>query len=108
MRATGILIAFAAILLAPSVTSADPAQPQQPAQLAMQPAPADQETAPSAVASPAVNLDEVVCRPVAPPTGSRLGGGRECHSVREWNQREQDARQALLRAQQLGYATKGK
>jgi len=108
MRATGILMAFAAVLLVvPSVTSADPAQPQEQAQVAMQPAPTDQDAAPSAVAGPAVNLDEVVCRSVAPPTGSRLGGGRECHSVREWNQREQDSREALLRAQQTGFATKG-
>jgi hypothetical protein len=107
MRATGILMAVTAILLAPSVASADPAPTQQPAETAMQPATA-QEAAPPAVAASAVNLDEVVCRAVAPTTGSRLGGGRECHTVREWNQREQDSREALLRAQQLGYTSRGK
>jgi hypothetical protein len=51
-----------------------------------------------------VNLDEVVCRVVAPPTGSRFGGGRECHTVRQWNQRQKDSQDILTREQRMGTA----
>jgi hypothetical protein len=54
-----------------------------------------------------VNLDEVVCKNSPPPTGSRLGGGRECHTQREWNQRQQDAQRALVRLQTIGHKTPG-
>lgn len=30
-------------------------------------------------------LDRIVCRAEPPRTGSRLGGARECHTVREWD-----------------------
>ena len=68
-----------------------PAAPQQ--QMAQTPAPASQS-----------NLDEIVCKSTPPPTGSRLGGGRECHTVREWNDRTRQS-QSLLGASQLGGLT---
>jgi len=46
--------------------------------------------------------DQIVCRRVAPPTGSRLGGGRECHSQREWDQRARDAQKELQENQMRG------
>ena len=66
-------------------------------------------TAPAAPAArnSGANLDEVVCKNSAPPTGSRLGGGRECHTQREWNQRQLDSQNALLRQQQTGYKSPG-
>jgi hypothetical protein len=46
--------------------------------------------APSSVVSGAgqsvsSNLDQIVCRNEAPPTGSRIGGWRECETQRYWN-----------------------
>jgi cytochrome c5 len=67
-------------------------------------------SAPTALAtngSSGANLDEVICKNSAPPTGSRLGGGRECHTQREWNQRQSDAQNALLREQQSGFKHPG-
>jgi cytochrome c5 len=63
-------------------------------------------TAPAAPAmsgSSSVNLDEVVCKNSPPPTGSRLGGGRECHTQREWDQRQKEAQDALIKNQQVGF-----
>ncbi len=61
---------------------------------------ADSAQAQDASQSPANNPDEIVCKITAPPTGTRLGGGRECHTQREWDQRTKDSQAALLRQQQ--------
>jgi hypothetical protein len=37
--------------------------------------------------------DELICRKVPPQAGTRLGGTRECHTRREWEQRRHDDRQ---------------
>jgi hypothetical protein len=50
----------------------------------------------------AANLDEVICKQTPPKTGSRLGGGRECHTVRQWNQWQIDSQNALMHQQQMG------
>jgi len=75
---------------------------------------AAQETAapatPAATAatdSSAVNLDEIICKNSAPPTGSRLGGGRECHTQREWNRRQQESEDITRRQQREGYRSPG-
>jgi hypothetical protein len=48
------------------------------------------------VAQPAnTDLDQVVCRKSPPPVGTRLGGGRECHTQREWNDRQAQAQKQL-------------
>jgi len=108
---------------------ADPAQPESTAAPAMSPVPGTTAgtaatpatVAPSATVVPpaaaqagaapamasttsAVNLDEIVCRVTPPPTGSRFGGGRECHTVRQWNQREKDSQDVLNREQHMGAA----
>jgi|SRR5579871_2444933 len=73
-------------------------------------APAVAPVAPTAAAAAtasttsSVNLDEIVCRVQPPPTGSRFGGGRECHTVRQWNQREKDSQDILTREQHIGAA----
>ncbi|HEX3431942.1 MAG TPA: hypothetical protein VHT03_13760 [Rhizomicrobium sp.] len=71
-------------------------------------------TAPAAPTAPAattdtsgVNLDEIVCRNSPPTTGSRLGGGRECHSVREWNDRERQAQDLTREQQRVGFNAQG-
>jgi len=68
-------------------------------------------TAPAAVpqqsADSAVNLDEIVCKSQPPATGTRLGGGRECHTVREWNQREKEAQDLTRQEERTGYNRPG-
>lgn len=104
---------------APSAPS-DSAQPVAPSSTAtavpppsgVAPSPASAaaaETAPAAVPqqSAGVNLDEIVCRNSPPPTGSRLGGGRECHTVREWNQRERESQDLTRQQEVTGFVTKG-
>ncbi|HTT83622.1 MAG TPA: hypothetical protein VMF67_09070 [Rhizomicrobium sp.] len=54
-----------------------------------------------------VNLDEIVCRESPPPTGSRLGGGRECHTVRQWNEREREQQRMLQQQQSTGFVGSG-
>jgi cytochrome c5 len=58
--------------------------------------------APAAAASSTSDLDEVVCRMTPPATGSRLGGARECHTAREWNRRQQNSQDTLMKAQSVG------
>lgn len=92
----------------PAVTSAAPAPAQMPG-VAAAPASAVAATSgPAAVpeqsASSAVNLDEIVCRNTAPATGTRLGGGRECHTVRQWNERERQAQDITRQQQVVGFA----
>jgi hypothetical protein len=121
MRVLAILAVSAAAL--PLVALADPAPVQAPAPAATQAAPmqAAAQTAPSptmtaqvtpAPAAPAAasadadvgaDLDKVVCRSTAPPTGSRLGGGRECHTVRQWNERERNDQRMLEQHQSVAY-----
>ena len=61
-------------------------------------------TAPVAQAANTTNLDEIVCRSSPPPTGSRLGGGRECHTVRQWNEREREDQRMVQQQQSVGVA----
>ena len=90
--------------------TAGAAAPVQPAAVAASPAPAPYG-APAAAsqqsAESTANLDEVVCRDQAPATGTRLGGGRECHSVREWNRREKDAQDLTRHQERSGYVHPG-
>ena len=126
MRAFAVALICSGVLLSPAAF-ADPAQtdstavPSASAQQSAPPAdaavaapapvgatPAPAATAASAAAdSSAVNLDEVVCRAVAAPTGTRLGGGRECHTVREWNQREKESQDLTRDSQRRGFKVPG-
>ena len=105
MRAFVVAVVVSGAMLGSAY--ADPAQPQSQA-----PSASEQSVAPAvaAAATPAPvaaadasapNLDEIVCRPVAAPTGSRLGGGRECHSVRQWNDRERQSQDATREQQRM-------
>jgi hypothetical protein len=58
------------------------------------------ETPPPANPPAADPKDEIVCKNMADQTGSRLGNRRECHTVREWEERRADDRQMTERAQQ--------
>lgn len=47
--------------------------------------------------------DDIVCQIVAPTTGTRLGGGRECHKRREWLQRQHDAQDITRHQETTGF-----
>ena len=111
---------------------ADPAQPESsavsstPAQTDMSaPSAAPVSAAPVAPAAPAavpstaaasaaaqsasagINLDEVVCKQSAPTTGTRFGGGRECHTARQWRDRQVESERLLRQQQTVGFAGSG-
>ena len=122
---SGALLGQAA--LAQTDNTATSAQPMAPAATATV-APAEAATAAAATAPAAVpqqaqtgtehvvvqgdansvNLDEVVCKNSPATTGSRLGGGRECHTVREWNDRQRQAQDATRQQQVTGFVSKPK
>jgi hypothetical protein len=124
MRVLAVLAIFTASFLAPYLASADPTQPSTPASTTAQAAPvqavpaqttataqssapvqaAPQAAATAATASNGVNLDEIVCRSEPAPTGSRLGASRECHTVRQWNEREHMEQRMLQQQQSVGSA----
>jgi len=47
--------------------------------------------------------DEMICQISAPMTGTRLGGGRECHTRRDWDRRQHDAQLLVQKKQSLGF-----
>ena len=62
---------------------------------------AQQATVP-ATQPPAEDPDQIICKTSPPPTGTRLGGGRECHTKREWDDQQKLNQQALQDAQTKG------
>jgi hypothetical protein len=56
----------------------------------------------AAPASPSSNPDEVICRMSPATTGSRLGGGRECHTQHEWEAMRRQAQENLSNQQMQG------
>jgi hypothetical protein len=49
------------------------------------------------------DADKVVCKSMDPPTGSRLGSRRECHTQREWDQRTRDDQAKTQQIQSHGF-----
>jgi hypothetical protein len=78
-------------------TAASPALPSNPTENGTE----------NATENANVNLDEVVCKSSPPTTGTRFGGGRECHTARQWQQRQVDAQRLLQQQQRIGYKSKG-
>ena len=118
MRMIAAVAFSTAVLFSPLFAAAQdaPATATATAAPAPTPAPATAAVAPTATAAPAataaadssaVNLDEIVCRTVAAPTGTRLGGGRECHTVREWNDRERESQDLTRDSQRRGFKVPG-
>jgi hypothetical protein len=90
MRFSALLIASSlAVGVLPGVAFADPAQSADPAQ--------------------ASNSDpnQIVCKSLPPPTGTRLGGGRECHTQRDWDNQMKEAQRVLQEKQALSRGTSG-
>src|SRR5690242_7455920 len=94
---------------APASTAVQaPAVPSQTAAASTassQTATAATQTGPESVTvqGKAVDLDQIVCKEAPPKIGSRLGGGRECHSEREWRERQQESQDMLRRQQRMGF-----
>ncbi|HEY4940392.1 MAG TPA: hypothetical protein VII56_03110 [Rhizomicrobium sp.] len=59
-------------------------------------------TAPAATSNTSDPADEIVCKSMAPPTGSRLGSRRICQTGRQWQAQEQAARDAVQHEQNRG------
>lgn len=100
-----------ALLLAQPASPGPASQPTTTAQTESA-AGTTQQAAPSATvaqsaavaqASSQPNLDEIVCRSEPPATGTRLGGGRECHTVRQWNERQREDQLILQQQQKTGF-----
>ncbi|HLY05833.1 MAG TPA: hypothetical protein VKR31_08810 [Rhizomicrobium sp.] len=81
----------------PSISAQTPASPATPAV-----APATDVHTPAATATPASAAvgkmaadanEDTICETVAPLTGTRLGGGKECHARKWWATRQHDAEQ---------------
>ena len=71
---------------------------------------ADQPTSPPPQAAAAPNAgDKMVCRTLAPQTGSRLGARRECRTQKEWDdiQHQQQDETSKMQARGLTSGVKG-
>jgi hypothetical protein len=101
MRVLKMVLVSAAVLLVPAVASADPAQTQTVPAATAQPAPAPKETV-TVTAKAASDPDEVMCKSSPAPTGSRLGGSRECHTQREWDNRMRESQRITSGNQMMG------
>jgi hypothetical protein len=106
MRTITVVAFSSTLLLAPMLATAQDSA--APAVTAAPPATAAPATAASSGNGGATNLDEIVCKQRPPKTGSRLGGGRECHTVRQWNQWQIDSQNALMHQQQMGNIQMGR
>jgi len=96
--------AAAAQTAPPQTSGAQP--PAEPAQTAIQSS-VDAPTAPAAPATAAASSagpDQVVCKDTPPKTGSRLGGGRECHTQRQWNRMQAESQELTRRQERTGYS----
>jgi hypothetical protein len=110
MRAFAMVAISTTFLLIPALANADPAHPEESATTGSPPAPGNvapgtPATGERVVVHPATisnNLDEVVCTISPPATGTRLGGGRECHTEREWKRRQQESQDITRKAQTIG------
>jgi cytochrome c5 len=109
MRFVLVITLVTAAFTAPQLAAADPALPQTlqsstaaPATATATPAPNAPPATAVAAVQPSGTLDEIVCKTSPPKTGTRLGGSRECHTVREWNEREKQAQDMLARTQSQG------
>jgi hypothetical protein len=122
MRTLTAFVCTAIMLMAASAL-ADPAQAQTPPASAAQTAPAPAATATPGAPAPAVtgataapaasttadaDLDQVVCKDAPAKTGSRIGGGRECHTQREWTRMQHESEELTRHQERNGYTSRQK
>lgn len=67
--------------------------------------PAARQTGPESVVVEGhpVDLDQIVCKQAPPKIGSRIGGGTECHSQREWNRITHESQDMTRHQQRMSY-----
>jgi hypothetical protein len=100
-------ISFALLLpvgaaLAEDTPPADPAAAGSPAPAATT-TPAATDTAANPATPPAEDPDDkVVCKKEEPMTGSRVGGRKICHTVREWRKQQTGAKEVVDHIQYQG------
>lgn len=68
-------------------------------------APAPAPTTPSATASS--DLDKMVCRSLAPATGTRIGARRVCRTQREWDDIRVQSQKETDKMQNTGFNKPG-
>ena len=84
------LIVFAAAS-APVFAEDAPVAPAQPQTTATAPTQTNQP----AKAAEADPLDQMICKDLGPPTGTRLGSRKTCMTRRQWEQSENDTRRVM-------------
>jgi len=60
----------------------------------------------SAATTTASDPDRIICHDNPAPTGTRLGGSRECHTARQWDAMRQQDQQTLNSMQLKGMDTR--
>ena len=94
MRKFGLLmVTVAGMAFAGSAAMADAAAPP--------PAPAASDAAKTA------ELDKMVCRTMAPATGTRIGARRECRTQREWDDIRQQSQKETNKMEGSTLAPRG-
>jgi hypothetical protein len=97
MRSSVVLLAGAVGLLASGfVALADPAASTAPAATTTTANPSDTASA----GAPQSDWNDIICKTLAPATGTRLGGRRECQTKHEWDMQQQEAQHELELNQQ--------
>jgi hypothetical protein len=92
MRVAAVLLLCVTVGLAFGSVSADPATPTSETV----------QVRPPQTAGAADPLDRIVCRSKPAPTGSLIGGGRVCHTQRDWDQLQTQSQRAIFGFQQRG------
>jgi len=92
MRGSVVVLAgFVGLLGFSVVAQADPA------------APASAPAAPTVTAAaPTDDPNEMICKTMAPTTGTRLGARRECQTRHQWDMEQQQAQREVQENQRLG------
>lgn len=85
VKSAAFVVAIVGLLGSSAVVLAQTAAPaQQPAAMA---------------AAPAADPNQIICKTMDPPTGTRLGPRRICQTQRQWDDEAQQARQQLMQMQ---------
>jgi hypothetical protein len=107
MRSSGLSVfVFVGLLGSSTVVLAQEA-PASPAVPTTAPAAAPTAAAPAASAITGAPQDgdpnQIICRTMAPATGTRLGARRICQTKRQWDDIANQAQQQLMKMQSVPY-----
>jgi hypothetical protein len=92
MRSTLLAVSLAGLLGSTLVALADPPTP----------APTDQPAAATQTSDSDNDPNAIVCKSMAPATGSRLGGRRVCQTRKEWDDFQKQNQQTTRDFQGIG------